>query len=59
MLRREKFSLLRGSGLKWDFYTNGIKAEDVLPLTREWIEIVVGISLFIMYNGSPSYEGVD
>ena len=31
----------------------------VLPLTREWIEIVISVPSAVGSVGSPSYEGVD
>ena len=36
-----RFSLLRGSGLKWDYLSYKAFMAEVLPLTREWIEINV------------------
>ena len=34
------FSLLRGSGLKYNAWVTNKNGVRVLPLTREWIEIV-------------------
>ena len=38
-LSASKFSLLRGSGLKFSEASGNLKVCVVLPLTREWIEI--------------------
>ena len=35
------------------------KRLEVLPLTREWIEIVLPSYATLYGGGSPSYEGVD
>ena len=53
------FSLLRGSGLK---FTESVKQQPlgtVLPLTREWIEIIRFSPKPNCSWSSPSYEGVD
>ena len=39
------FSLLRGSGLKYEALRNDRRSNVVLPLTREWIEITKSINL--------------
>ncbi len=36
-----------------------VLVRDVLPLTREWIEICAECKDFPLPGGSPSYEGVD
>ena len=36
-----RFSLLRGSGLKYPAVDKTSESTDVLPLTREWIEMIV------------------
>ena len=54
-----QFSLLRGSGLKLIWEDNDDISGLVLPLTREWIEILLWQQAQAQQQGSPSYEGVD
>ena len=54
-----RFSLLRGSGLKFLSSAGGISSRRVLPLTREWIEMFDVSDMVDVADGSPSYEGVD
>ena len=53
------FSLLRGSGLKFNVPAQTWHFEIVLPLTREWIEMNWKLIGDWYYRCSPSYEGVD
>ena len=47
------FSLLRGSGLKFYHHKTPQNKESVLPLTREWIEIIIFRNLTKMFNVLP------
>ena len=57
--RFKMFSLLRGSGLKSEHCYSLRRFPNVLPLTREWIEMEVAVQPLSLANSSPSYEGVD
>ena len=54
-----EFSLSRGSGLKSSTGSAAALTLSVLPLTREWIEILDLDYIIYLARCSPSHEGVD